>query len=437
MGPLEITIFMFAVLVFFLAFGLPLAFTMGGVGVLFSLILWGHKSLSIVDSIITSTMVEFVLVALPLFIFMAIMLEGSGIAEDLYAMMHAWFGPIRGGLAIGTVLICAIFAAMTGISGAATVTMGLIALPSMLKRNYNKNIAIGVVSAGGALGILIPPSNIMILYGHLVGVSVGKLFMGGVFPGLLLALLFCIYIAIRSLLSPNICPALPIEDRASWRIKIKTLKAVILPMFLIILVLGVIFTGMATPSEAAAMGASGSILCAAIYRKINWKMFKEASYRSVRLTAMIMWIIFGAKIFTATYTALGAPILIQNIISNMGANKWVILAMMQITFFILGMFIDPVGIVSICAPVFVPVAISLGFDPVWYGVLFVINMEMAYITPPFGFNLFYMKGVVPKDITMSDIYRSIWPFVGCQAICLILTIIFPQIALWLVHKMIV
>jgi tripartite ATP-independent transporter DctM subunit len=306
----------------------------------------------------------------------------------------------------------------------------------MLNRNYQKSLAIGCVSAGGALGILIPPSNIMILYGSLVGVSVGKLFMGGVFPGLLLAAIFCAYIAIRSFLDPKLCPALPKEERVDWRTKIKTLRAVILPMFLILLVLGVIFAGVSTPTEAAAVGGGGSVLCAAVYRKLNWPMFKEASYRSIRLTAMIMWIVFGAKIFTAVYTALGAPSLMQNLIAQIGANRWVVMAVMQLTFFFLGMIIDPVGIVSICAPVFVPVAVSLGFDPVWYGVLFVINMEMAYITPPFGFNLFYMKGVVPKGISMGDIYRSVWPYVGLQALCLILVIIFPQIALWLVGKMV-
>lgn len=436
MSPLEITLLMFIVLVIFLAAGLPIAFTMGGVGVIFSLVLWGTNSLAIVESCITSSMVEFVLVALPAFVFMAMILERSGLAEDLYAMMYAWFGPVRGGLAIGTVIICAIFAAMTGISGAATVSMGLIALPSMLKRNYQKSLTIGCISAGGALGILIPPSNIMILYGSLVGVSVGKLFMGGVFPGLLLAGIFCAYIAIRSFINPKLCPALPPEERAKWREKFKTLRAVILPILLIIFVLGSIFTGIATPTEAAAVGAGGSVLCAAIYRRLNWTMFRDACYRSIRLTAMVMWIVFGAKIFTAVYTALGAPALMQSIIAQMETNRWLVMAIMQLTFFFLGMIIDPVGIVSICAPVFVPVATSLGFDPVWYGVLFVMNMEMAYITPPFGFNLFYMKGVVPKGITMGDIYRSVWPYVALQGLALFIVIVYPEIAMWLVGKMI-
>jgi tripartite ATP-independent transporter DctM subunit len=424
-----ITILIFGSVVVGLALGLPLAFALGGVAVVFTFFLWGPEALYMVASRTFGVMSAFILVAIPLFIFMANVLERSGSAEDLYSMMYHWMGPLRGGLAMGTVVICTLFAAMAGISGAATVTMGLIALPSMLKRHYNKNIAVGCIAAGGALGILIPPSVIMIIYALMAGVSVGKMFLGGIFPGLILATLFIVYIGIRCAFQRDLGPVVPPEERVGWREKLISIRAVIIPVLLVIGVLGSIFTGIASPSEAAAIGATGSLLSAAIYRRLNWKMLKEAWYRTLKLNVMIMWIVVGASLFTAAYTAIGAPELIKAILMEMPGGPWGILIGIQATFFILGMFLDPTGIVLITTPIFVPIIKTLGFDPIWFGILFVINMEMAYLTPPFGFNLFYMKGVVPKGITMGDIYRSIVPFVGLQLVGLIICMIFPQIAL--------
>ena len=424
-----ITILIFGFVVVGLALGLPLAFALGGVAVVFTFFLWGPEALYMVASRTFGVMSAFILVAIPLFIFMANVLERSGSAEDLYSMMYHWMGPLRGGLAMGTVVICTLFAAMAGISGAATVTMGLIALPSMLKRHYDKNIAVGCIAAGGALGILIPPSVIMIIYALMAGVSVGKMFLGGIFPGLVLATLFIVYIGIRCAIQRDLGPVVPPEERVGWREKLISIRAVIIPVLLVIGVLGSIFTGIASPSEAAAIGATGSLLSAAIYRRLNWKMLKEAWYRTLKLNVMIMWIVVGASLFTAAYTAIGAPELIKTILMEMPGGRWGILIGIQATFFILGMFLDPTGIVLITTPIFVPIIKTLGFDPIWFGILFVINMEMAYLTPPFGFNLFYMKGVVPKGITMGDIYRSIVPFVGLQLVGLIICMIFPQIAL--------
>ena len=424
-----ITILIFGSVVVGLALGLPLAFALGGVAVVFTFFLWGPEALYMVASRTFGVMSAFILVAIPLFIFMANVLERSGSAEDLYSMMYHWMGPLRGGLAMGTVVICTLFAAMAGISGAATVTMGLIALPSMLKRHYNKNIAVGCIAAGGALGILIPPSVIMIIYALMAGVSVGKMFLGGIFPGLILATLFIVYIGIRCAFQRDLGPVVPPEERVGWREKLISIRAVIIPVLLVIGGLGSIFTGIASPSEAAAIGATGSLLSAAIYRRLNWKMLKEAWYRTLKLNVMIMWIVVGASLFTAAYTAIGAPELIKTILMEMPGGRWGILIGIQATFFILGMFLDPTGIVLITTPIFVPIIKTLGFDPIWFGILFVINMEMAYLTPPFGFNLFYMKGVVPKGITMVDIYRSIVPFVVLQLVGLIICMIFPQIAL--------
>jgi tripartite ATP-independent transporter DctM subunit len=373
---------------------------------------------------------SFVLLAIPMFIFMGCMLERSGIARDLYAMMFKWMGPIKGGLAIGTVTICAIFAAMVGITGAATVSMGLVALPSMLKHNYKKQIALGCISAGGALGVLIPPSVLMIILGLYTNTSIGALYAGGIFPGIMLAIFFNIYIFVACLIKPEWGPALLPEERASWKEKFIALKAVILPIVLIVGILGSIFAGAATPSEAAALGAVGSIVCATIYRTFNWPTLRDACQTTLRLSCMVMWIIFGASVFTALYTAIGAHDLTRQILSYLG-GRWGIVIGMQAIWMIMGCFLDPNGIIMITAPIFFPIITQLGFDPVWFGVLFVINMEMGYLTPPFGFNLFYMQAIVPKGIVMTDIYRSIIPFVLIQFLGLTLCMIFPEIILYL------
>jgi tripartite ATP-independent transporter DctM subunit len=425
-----ITLLLFGSLILFLALGLPLSFVLGGVGMVGCYFLWGSKGLFVAAAQAYGAMGKFSLLAIPLFIFMAMILERAGVADDLYTMMHRWMGPLRGGLAIGTVLICTIFAAMSGISGAATVSMGLIALPAMLKRNYDKVIAMGCISGGGALGILIPPSVPMILYATLTGESVGGLFAGGVFPGLLLSALFILYIGIRCFFQPSIGPALPREERATWEEKFVALRAVILPIMIILMVLGSIYLGVCTATEAAALGVLGAIISAAVYRKLNWILIKESCYRTASLTTMIIWILIGAYCFTSVYTGTGAHELMEHLLLSIPGGRYAILITMQLVFFILGCILDPAGIIMICTPVFVPVIKSLGFDPLWFGVLFIMNMEMGYLTPPFGFNLFYMKAIVPPGITMGDIYRSIVPFVILQGIGLVIVIIFPEIALW-------
>jgi len=429
-----VTVLMFGFLLLGLLMGLPLAFSFGGVAIVFTVLLWGPRALSIIPLTAFEDGTNYILLAVPLFVFMANVIENSGIAEQLYDMMFKWMGKIAGGLAIGTVLICAIFAAMAGISGVATITMGLIALPSMLKRGYHKHLAVGCVSAGGTLGILIPPSVIMILYAFLTEGSVGQLFIAGVFPGILISLLFILYIFIRCLINPVLGP--PIEEKASWVEKIISLKGVILPILLILLVLGAIYLGICTPTEASAIGAFGSLICAVIQKKLTWKVFTQSLERTVLLTGMVMWILIGATCFTQLYTALGAPDMLNDIIKGLELSKWFLLAFMMLVFIILGMFMDPAGIIMICTPVFLPIVRFFEFDEVWFGILFVICMEMGYITPPFGFNLFYMRAIVPKEISMVDIYKSIIPFVFLMILGLIIVIIFPELATWLPQQMI-
>jgi len=425
-----ITLLLFGALLLFLVLGLPLSFVLGGVGMVGCYFLWGSKGLFVVTAQAYGAMGKFTLLAIPLFILMAMVLERAGVADDLYTMMHRWMGPLRGGLAIGTVLICAIFAAMSGISATATVSMGLIALPAMLKRKYDKIMAMGCISGGGALGILIPPSVPMILYATLTGESIGGLFAGGVFPGLLLTVIFSLYIGIRCFFQPWMGPALPKEERATWKEKFISLKAVALPFVIIIMVLGSIYAGVCTATEAAALGCLGAVISAGVYRKLTWTLLKESCHRTASLTAMIIWILIGAYCFTSVYTGTGAHELMEHLLLSIPGGRYAILITIQTVFFILGCILDPAGIIMICTPVFVPVIKSLGFDPLWFGVLFIMNMEMGYLTPPFGFNLFYMKAIAPAGVTMVDIYRSVVPFVILQGIGLAIVIIFPEIALW-------
>jgi tripartite ATP-independent transporter DctM subunit len=423
-------LFFFSLLVF-LVLGLPLSFVLGGVSIVFLYFTWGPESFYMVAAQSWGAMNKFTLVAIPLFIFMAMILERSGTANDLYEMMYIWFGPVKGGLAIGTVVICAIFSAMCGISGAAVVSMGTIALPSMLKRNYDKLMAVGCINSGGGWGILIPPSVIMILYALISGESVGKLFAGGVFPGLLLLVMVSTYIAIRCIIQPHMGPAIPPEDRGDWSKKLKALKAVLLPILIVLMVLGSIIGGITTPTEAAGMGVLGALVSALIYRQLTWKLVVEACIRTFRLTGMIMWILFGAYCFSAAYHGMGAAHLIEHIMQFIPGGPWGTIIFIQIVIFLLAMVLDPAGIMMICVPIFLPVVNAYGFDPVWFGILFTINMEIGYMTPPFGFNLFYMKGIVPPSISMGDIYRSVIPFTIVESTGLALVMIFPAIATWL------
>ncbi len=436
MGTGIVTILLFVSIIFFLALGIPLVFVLGGVAVIFTYFFLGPEMLYFSASIAFGIMDNFILISIPLFVFMGVVLQHSGIAEKLYEMIQKWIGGVPGGLAMGTVVICTIFAAMAGISAAATVTMGTIALPSMFKHHYHKDLAVGSISAGGALGILIPPSVLMIIYGLFADESIGKLFAGGVFPGLMMAMFFIVYIGIRAWMNPDLAPPVPREDRASWSEKMSSLRGVLLPIALVVVVLGSIFKGIATPTEAAAVGAMGSLVCALINGTLTWNVVKMACYFTLSLSCMIIWIIIGGSCLTSVYTAIGAVDLIKELVTMMPVSKYVVLIGLQSSLFLLGMVLDPGGIIMICTPVFVPLIKSLGFDPVWFGVLFIVNMEMAYLTPPFGFNLFYMKTIVPTDVSMMDIYRSVLPFVLLQLLCLILLILFPQIVLWLPNLLI-
>lgn len=426
-----ITILLFGSLAVMLVLGLPFAFAAGGVSVAFLIHMWGTPAFLLVTTRVWGLMGNFVLVAVPLFILMANVLKHSGIVEELYETVYQWLGRLRGGLAITTVMACAILAALVGIIGAGVVIMGLVALPVMLKHHYHKGTALGSICAGGGLGVLIPPSVLFIMFGFLGGVSIGHLFLGGVIPGMLLTGLYILYITVRCYFQPSLCPALPKEAILPLRQKVILLKGLILPVLLMVAVLGSIFAGIATPTEAAGIGSFGAFLCAAVRGRLNWKMVKEAVYETTTITCMIMWIIFGGYTLIGIYTLAGGAVFIEELILGLPLCRWGILIVMQLIFILFGLFMDYIGILMITVPIFLPIIEGLGFDPVWFGILLCLNMQISFLSPPFGLSLFYLKGVAPPGITMADLYRCVWPFIAIQLITLVLVMIFPQIGLWL------
>jgi tripartite ATP-independent transporter DctM subunit len=433
MDPLAATLLLFGALLLGVMFGFPVAWVLGGVSSIFLVATGGIDTLSAVPLKVFQGMYSFTLSCVPLFIWMGLMLERSGIAEELYDTIYKWLGVIRGGLAMGTVIICAIFAACTGITGAATVTMSYIALPSMLKRGYKKTIAIGTVASAGALGILIPPSMDFIIIGLFGNTSIGALFAGGLFSGLTLAGVYMIYILTRSYFQKDLAPSVPPEERATWMQRWVSLRGVLLPMVLVILVLGSIFTGAATPTEAAGIGALGSVVCAGIKRRLNFTMFKEATIRAFRVSIMVMWMIFGGYTFVSATGMAGSGPLISDFLLGMPGGKWAVVISIFSLFFWLGFIVPTGGLRMVTAPIFSPLMDTLGFSRVWFWVCMVIITETCFITPPFGFNLFYMKAVTPeidKSITTGDIYRSVFPYVACILVALVIICIFPGIATW-------
>jgi tripartite ATP-independent transporter DctM subunit len=429
MSVVVVTIILFGSMFLLLATGLPIAFCLGGVAVLFTFLLWGPEALRIVAYVALENWTQPLFIGGLLFLLMGSVLQRSGIAEDMFRAIHLWLGKIRGGLAMGVVVICTIFSAIVGVSGVATVTMGLIALPVMLRLGYDKHIALGTIAAGGALGILIPPSVIMIIYCMMTGESIGDMFAGGIMPGLLLATLYIIYIGVSGRLRPRLFPSS--EETVSWRDRFVSTKAIIIPVLLIALVLGTIYTGVCTPSEAAAVGASGCFIAAAFYRRLSWQVLREIFQETFSIGGMAAWVLLGAGLFNNLYRAMGAKTMVLDLVGSLQVTPWLIVIGIQLIIFIFGMVMDDFAIVMLIAPIAAPIVKALGFNTLWFGILFMVNLQAAYLTPPYGFNLFYLKAIVPKEITMGDIYRSIVPFVGLQLLGLAIVMLFPQFALWL------
>jgi tripartite ATP-independent transporter DctM subunit len=446
---LEISIEWLSVLLFgslglLLAFGLPMAFCTGSLAVVFLYVFGSGEILNMLPNRVFPFMTDYQLSAVPLFIFMAAVLEKAGIIEELFDVIYKWLGGVKGGLASATVIACTILAAMVGVVGATEVTMGMIALPAMLRRGYDPVLSCGALLAGGTLGILIPPSVMAIVYAVVAQQSLGELLIGSIFPGFLLSGLYIAYVTILSYADPKRGPALPIEERVDFREKLRLLRNTIAPIFLILLVLGVIFFGVATPVEAAGIGTFGALFVCALHRRLNWINISDAAVATLKATAMVMWIFFGATMFVGFFIVKGGQTFVAQSILGTGLAPYGILALMMVILFILGMFLDWVGILLLTVPIFLPIMRSLDFGGLfglpgvasgdvglWYGVIFMVNMQMAFLSPPFGYSLFYLKSVAPPQISMAMIFRSAVPFLCLQAVGVTLCILFPQIVLWL------
>ena len=422
-----------------LLLGHPLAFTMGGLAVLFAATLWGNpNAINLFMRTATSLCSNITYVAVPLFIFMGCVLERSGAAEDLFEAMYVIFGRLRGGIALATIVMCTFLGAASGIIGASLTLMTMLALPSMMKRKYNTALATGTIMSSGCLGTIIPPSIILVIYGAQAQISIGKLFAGGVGPGLLLSGLYIAYIVIRTLVDPKSAPAIDPEEAAKYNTKQKFImvaKSMVPTLSLIIIVLGSIMFGLATPTEAAALGCVGAVIIAIVNRRFNWHMVKECCYSTIRTTSMIMWIILAASMFTAVFLGLGGGELLSGLVKDLEMNRWFVLFFILFLLLIMGMFIDCYGILLIGIPVFTPIVYTLGFDPLWFGIMFAVMIQASYLSPPFAYAAFYVKGVAKTsckiEIPIIQLYKASFIFIGLQVIAVILLCIFPGIITWL------
>ena len=428
-----IALLMFSSMMVMLLTGQRVFGAIGFVAVAAALLLWGEGGSEMAFTSAMKLMKWYPLLTLPLFIYMGYMLSESGIADDLYRMFHVWFGPVRGGLAIGTIGLMVVISAMNGLSVAGMAIGATIALPELLRRGYDKVMCTGVIQAGSSLGILVPPSVVLVLYGMIARQPVGQLWLAGVFPGLLMATLFIAYIAIRCMIQPELGPPLPPEEREmSWGEKLALLRAGVIPFLIFFSMTGLFLMGVTNLTESSAVGATAATLAALVKGRLTKRVIEETIRKTLGVSCMFMWIILAALCFGAVFDGLGAVKAIESFfVEKMGLGPWEILIMMQLSYLLMGMFLDDTAMLVIVAPLYVPLVKLLGFDLVWYGVLYTITCQIAYMTPPFGYNLFLMRAMAPPEVTLGDIYRSIVPFVFVMVFGLTLVMAFPEIALWL------
>jgi tripartite ATP-independent transporter DctM subunit len=435
-----LTVAMFVTLIMAITLGHELAFTLAGVATLFGLIDNGFNVPALFDLYANNAwglMNNYILVAVPLFIFMAQLLDQSKVAEALFDSLHVVLGSIKGGLGLSVVVVCTVFAATTGIIGASVVAMGLLAAPALIGKGYQKEMTSGIICASGTLGILIPPSIMMVVYAGLTGIketSVGNLFAGAIFPGILLSGLYLLYIVIRCNLNPKLGPPISKEEASKYTASQKwgmTLKSLLPPLGLILMVMGTILAGVATATEAAGMGALGAFLLALINRAVSWEVIRKASMATLKTTSMVMMLFIGGSCFSTVFLSMGGGDVVADLFVGSGMNPWLAFAIMMLIIFILGMFIDWAAILLVTVPIFMPIAMELGFDPLWFAIMMCVNLQTSFLTPPFGYALFYFKGVAPPGYTMGHVYRGIIPFVVIQIIGLITLAVFPPISTWL------
>ena len=427
-----LTLIMLGSMVVLLLIGLPLAFVTGIIAFGFALALYGPLALPLIATRIYGFVSVYALIAVPMFVLMASVLERSGIARDLFGAMHVLAGNLRGGLAIQTMAVAVLMAAMTGIIGGEIVLLGLVALPQMLRLNYDRKLAIGTVCAGGGLGTMIPPSIVLIFYGLTAQVSIGDLFYATIIPGLLLAGIYVAYILIRCYINPDLGPPAPAAERdLSFAEKMLMARDILLPVAVVVMVLGSIYGGIASVSEAAGMGVIGVVICTWIRKELKWQLIRESLHQTIMTCGVILWLVFGATALIGVYNLMGGIDFITNLMTGLPFPPIVILLIMMAILLVLGFFIDWIGIMMLTMPVFVPIVVEMGYDPIWFGILFCMNMQISYLSPPFGPAAFYLKGVAPPEISLQDIYNSLWPFMGLQILALGIVMKFPQLALWL------
>jgi tripartite ATP-independent transporter DctM subunit len=429
-----IAVLMFSTFMLLLLTGQRVFGAIGFVASVFALALWGEGAAEMPFASTITLLNWYPMLTLPMFVYMGYMLSESGIAGDLYRMFHVWTGPMRGGLAVGTILLMVAISAMNGLSVAGMAIGATIALPELLKRGYDKIMVTGVIQAGSSLGIMIPPSVVLVLYGMIARQPVGQLWLAGVGPGLLLAALFILYIVIRCHLQPHLGPPLPLEERRqiSWGEKIRLLRAGVLPLLIIFSMTGLVVMGVTSMVESSAMGAFTATLVAWYKGRLTRQVMEDTLRKSLAVSAMFMWIILAALAFGAVFDGLGAVKAIEVLfLEKWGLEPWQVLVLMQLSYIVMGTFLDDTAMLIIVAPLYVPLVIALGFNPIWYGILYTITCQIAYITPPFGYNLFLMRAMAPKEVTLIDIYKSIIPFVLIMLVGLAAVIVFPEIALWL------
>ena len=432
--PDYMSLVLFATVFGVLLLGFPVAFTLGGVSLIFGYFTFGLGFFQLLPLRIWGTMTNYVLIAVPLFVYMGLMLEKSGLAEELLETMAMLFGKLRGGLAISVIVVGAVLAASTGIVGATVVTMGLLSLPTMLKRGYSPELSTGTICAAGTLGQIIPPSIVLVLLGSVLNVSIGDMFIGAVIPGMVLVGLYILWIVIVAVFRPGSAPAMPPEELAAFResgMWKRIVRAFLLPFFLIVAVLGSIFAGIASPTEAAAVGAFGATLLTLWQKKLNMKTLREVMRGTTTLTCMVFILIVGATAFGLVFRGMGGDRYITGLILDAGLEAHHFLFIVMLVIFVAGFFIDFIEITFIIVPVVAPIFQQMGVDLLWIGILIAMNLQTSFLTPPFGFSLFYLKGVAPPEVTTTQIYRGIIPFIGIQLICLLVVVFWPETVTWL------
>lgn len=422
---------MFLFLFFLLALGIPIAFALCFISIVTAWVLWGISAISILTSAAWGTMNQFPLIAVALYVYMAFILQKIRVVEDLYDAFYKWFGGVRGGLAVTSIIVGAILGAISGVVAAGVIGLGLIALPQMRKYGYDKNISLGSVLAGGTLGQIVPPSTIMVIYGTVTNVSIGALFAGGVSCGFFLAAIFSIYILARSFFKKDLCPALKKEERLTFIEKVKNSKGILAPLVLIISVLGSVFSGAATPTEAAGVGSFGALVIGLANRRLTFKIAADSAWETLGITAMVAWIIIGATAFGSVFAGTGGNQLVMTLAAGIPGGKVGVLLVGCLFVFFLGMFLDTGAVVMIAAPILSSVMTKIGINPLLWGLVFLMLLQTAYISPPVGLSLFYLKGIVPDDITIKDIYWATPQFIMLQILAIVLVLLFPMIGLYL------